>query len=344
MAGMRSPAALPAAVAHRAFSRVDGHRHGVGDNRLRRSDLTAPFSGVRVPAGAPPGGFLDRCRSYAVRLRPGQFFSHETAARLWRMPTGETHDLQSPPLHVSALTGCASAPTARNLRGHDVSDRSVSVQYRFGLPVSDVVSTWMHMGSIWSVHDLVAAGDAIVFAPRYPMAGDERPFTTIAELRKRLATYRGRGKRRLAFALELVREAVESPMETHLRLLIVRSGLPEPAINVDITDDSGRFLGRADLYYPRYGIVVEYDGDHHRRNRTVYAADQQRIADLRDNGQVVIRVMIEGLRGEAHRTVALVRKELLAAGWRPTHRQPIIHPPKSVGTRAGSRQKTVDRR
>ncbi|RFA13961.1 hypothetical protein B7R22_10025 [Subtercola boreus] len=260
------------------------------------------------------------------------------------MPTGDARDLQSPQLHVSALTGIASAPTARSIRGHDVCDRSVDVHDRFGLPVSDVVSTWLHVGTSWAVRDLVAAGDAIVYAPRYPKAGDERPFTTIVELQKRLAAHRGRGKRRLLSALELVREGVESPMETHLRHLIRWSGLPEPSINVDISDDAGRFLGRADLYYPRYGIVVEYDGDHHRRSRAVYAADQQRIADLRDNGQVVVRVMIEGLRGETHRTVALVRKELLAAGWRPTPLPPVIHPPKPVGIRARYRQKTVDRR
>jgi hypothetical protein len=52
---------------------------------------------------------------------------------------------------------------------------------------------------------------------------------------------------------ELVRlaEPAESPMETRLRWLLLKAGLPRPQVQVDIRTRRGEFLGRADLYYPR---------------------------------------------------------------------------------------------
>ncbi|HET7419622.1 MAG TPA: DUF559 domain-containing protein [Candidatus Dormibacteraeota bacterium] len=56
----------------------------------------------------------------------------------------------------------------------------------------------------------------------------------------------------------------ESPMETRMRWLLVRARLPYPAVQVDLKDHTGRFLGRADLYYPTARLALEYDGDNHR--------------------------------------------------------------------------------
>jgi hypothetical protein len=67
----------------------------------------------------------------------------------------------------------------------------------------------------------------------------------------------------------LLRPGAESRPETLLRLLLGRAGLPEPEVNVDIRDDSGRFLGRADLVYPPWRTIVEYDGDQHRTSAAV---------------------------------------------------------------------------
>ena len=61
-------------------------------------------------------------------------------------------------------------------------------------------------------------------------------------------------------ALELVRPGSESPKETELRLLLIRGGLPEPELNVDVVGKNGRFIGRGDLVYRRHKVLVEYDG------------------------------------------------------------------------------------
>jgi very-short-patch-repair endonuclease len=56
----------------------------------------------------------------------------------------------------------------------------------------------------------------------------------------------------------------ESPMETRLRWLLLKADLPGPEVQVDLRDAEGRFVGRADLYYPRARLAIEYDGLNHR--------------------------------------------------------------------------------
>ena len=59
-------------------------------------------------------------------------------------------------------------------------------------------------------------------------------------------------------------EAAESPMETRLRWTLFQAGLPRPQVQTELRDSDGRFLGRADLYYPQARLVIEYDGANHR--------------------------------------------------------------------------------
>ena len=59
-------------------------------------------------------------------------------------------------------------------------------------------------------------------------------------------------------------EPADSPMETRLRHLLVKAGLPAPEVQVDIL--GGRF--RVDLCYPSAKLVIEYDGASHRDRLT----------------------------------------------------------------------------
>ena len=45
---------------------------------------------------------------------------------------------------------------------------------------------------------------------------------------------------------------------------MVQAGLPHPEVQTDLRDVEGRFVGRADLYYPESRLVIEYDGSNHR--------------------------------------------------------------------------------
>jgi very-short-patch-repair endonuclease len=64
--------------------------------------------------------------------------------------------------------------------------------------------------------------------------------------------------------LAALAEPAESPMETRLRWLLLEARLPPPEVQRDLHDVTGRFVGRADLYYPSARLVVEFDGGNHR--------------------------------------------------------------------------------
>jgi len=59
-------------------------------------------------------------------------------------------------------------------------------------------------------------------------------------------------------------EPAESPMETRLRWVLLQAGLPKPEVQPELRNTEGRFVGRADLYYPAARLVIEYDGANHR--------------------------------------------------------------------------------
>ncbi|NUU13607.1 hypothetical protein HP507_07155 [Curtobacterium pusillum] len=96
-----------------------------------------------------------------------------------------------------------------------------------------------------------------------------------------------RSARKARSALDRVRCGVESPMETRFRLGVIDAGFPEPDVNVDVVDEAGVFLGRADLAWPQHRIALEYDGDHHRERRT-FQHDQRRSNGFVVNGWIVI--------------------------------------------------------
>ena len=75
-----------------------------------------------------------------------------------------------------------------------------------------------------------------------------------------------------------------------LRVIIVRAGLPEPLLNVDLHDEGGRFLGCVDMVYPDARVIIEYHGHQH---SATWARDVERMAALRAAGWNVVEVTAE---------------------------------------------------
>jgi hypothetical protein len=73
-------------------------------------------------------------------------------------------------------------------------------------------------------------------------------------------------------------------METRLRLLIVLSGLPEPAIGHVVLDSDGGWLAKPDLSYPELKIAIEYDGHHHLKDARQWQRDIRRRENLERAG------------------------------------------------------------
>lgn len=99
-----------------------------------------------------------------------------------------------------------------------------------------------------------------------------------------------RGVTRLRAALREVDPGAESPPETLTRLLLVAHGLPRPVTQPRIRGGSGRVIARADLGWPQWKVLVEYDGAQHWTDRRQRAWDIDRAAILDSLGWVVIRV------------------------------------------------------
>ena len=303
---------LPVALRGAAFRTAHARELGAGEGRLRGPDLGRPHHGVRTPATSAPDDLLDACAAY-LPLLGAHHFSHLTAARLWGCPLPQSFDRRES-LHVSAPYP-GRAPRRPGVIGHQSREPRTST--RHGIPVSDAATTWISLAPLLPPEELVVCGDHLILSPHVLDPLDVRPHVSLEELGERLQNFTGRGARAAASAFRLLRPGAESRPETRLRLLLIGSRLPEPEVNVAVTDATGRWLGRGDLVYVRWRTVVEYDGDHHRTNEYQYDRDITRIDSFIAAGWNVVRVRRRGLSVARDETVARVIRALRTHGWQP---------------------------
>jgi hypothetical protein len=124
---------------------------------------------------------------------------------------------------------------------------------------------WLVAASTLNLLDLVTAGDWLI----------RRRRTTLARLQSAVQGYSGRGVVLARAAVKLVRERVDSPRVTWSRLCLILAGLPMPECNLLIGDDQGP-IGRVDLVYLGYRLIIEYEGDQHRTDRNQWNRDIHR--------------------------------------------------------------------
>ena len=288
---------LPAALAGTPFRVDQALAAGLGRGRLRGSDLSKRFYGVRSDVQ------FELAREFAPLLLPGDRFSHLTAAQLWPLPLPSTPES----IHVAT-------PLPRNAhRGAGVTghrSRVAAWVERSGLPVSDPLTVFIELATLISDDDLVAVGDALVLEPARLDPLDIRPWITLGELRDGCRISRAHGAPRARRAVAHVRNGAESPMETALRLLLIRAGLPEPELNQELLDQRGRWIGRFDMVYRDARVIVEYDGDQHRTSTTQYERDMSRIDRAIAAKWGVVRVRAHGIHLRPHETIRRVREAL----------------------------------
>jgi hypothetical protein len=109
-------------------------------------------------------------------------------------------------------------------------------------------------------------------------------------------------------------EPAESPMETRLRWLLLKAGLPRPEVQRPLHDSQSRFVGRADLYYDRPRLVVEFDGGNH-RDRLV--DDNRRQNMLISAGYTVLRFTASDIFNRPETVVAQVSAAVGTSARRP---------------------------
>lgn len=99
----------------------------------------------------------------------------------------------------------------------------------------------------------------------------------------------------------------DSPPETKLRLLIARSGLPDPEPQLVIYNEYGVRIAKADLAYEHDKVAIFYDGSGH-RSKSTWEYDARVNAELAELGWQVIRVT-----GQMLRNPAAVLRQIAAA-------------------------------
>jgi very-short-patch-repair endonuclease len=173
-----------------------------------------------------------------------------------------------------------------------------------GIRTTDPIGTFIECAGSLSLVELVVLGDALVKRYRIKAAALLRAC--------RMSTdYYARAAQRAA---EYVRDGVDSPMETRLRMLIVLAGLPEPEVDFRIYNDDGTLRRRFDLYYPSIGLIVEYDGRQHAESPSQWNRDLERREEFDDDGRRIIVVTAEGIFVEPARTLHRVRRQLVLRG------------------------------
>ena len=123
---------------------------------------------------------------------------------------------------------------------------------------------------------------------------------------------RARGAAAVPDVLALADRRSGSPMETRLRLLLVRAGLPRPQVQWVVQFPDTRDAVWLDLAYPEHLIGIEYDGEEHTRPERVLR-DIRRGTRLVDQGWRLYRYTKLEIYTEPERIVAEVRRALARA-------------------------------
>lgn len=296
---------LPLVLRNASFRVRNALHRGVTRNRLDARDLVRPFHGIR--SAADPRTVDERARALAPRLRPDQVFSHTTAAAIIGVPLPRRIE-RDPRLHVTTI-GVDQALRVRGAIGHRAKFGTVRMTISRGVPISTPADTFVALGTLLSVDELVVVGDALV---------GWLGWLTLDELRAAVCRRRGiRGIRRLRIAVAEVRAGSRSPGETRARLALTRHGLPEPVLNHDVIVD-GVWIACVDLAYPSARIAIEYESDLHRTDPATFKKDLTRGEHLKDADWWLVRITGDDVGPQVSRFVQRIRR-LLDVGLNGPH-------------------------
>lgn len=315
------------------FTPTQARAAGVTARRLRARDLEHPYRGLMVvrperpveeersEADATPfardraqrKALLRRAREYQPLMVSHAFFVGRTAGVLHGLPLDPPGELE--------VGVCAPhrAPRRRGIRGRKIAPGLVSVCEVDGLRVASPVSTWAMLASELSVRELVVIGDAIVHVPRdsWGRPQSTAALGTMAQLHTAIDAGRRPGLHRLREAITSIRVGSASPLETEYRLDAETAGLPEPELDVQIRDASGRLLGITEIVYRDFRVLVEIEGDHHRTSKAQWNRDIEKYAAYIADGWELVRLTSSHIRGANRRATEMVRAALMRHGWRP---------------------------
>lgn len=277
---------IPDDLHGRAFTIAEAADRGLSRRSLDGRRFVRIHRGVYRTASTEPT--LPLLLDAAQLVLPADVaISHLTALRLFGLDVGSML-----PLHFS--TNRRVQVDRDDVTVHRRQDRLFVEQWN-GRPVLSAVRTFVDVATMLGERRLLQVGDWLV----------QNRGVCPAELVEFALTSHLDGVQRARRVAPYVRPGAESVTESEVRWHLVRGGLPEPEVNVEICDDDGSWLARGDLVYRRWRVLVEYDGWHHERDSAQRQRDHLRrealeaagwrvivitAADLAQPGTIVIRV------------------------------------------------------
>ena len=266
------PTVIPQALNGQPFRTADAYALGVSLRTLQGARFRRIAKGVYVAATTPESHRI-RVRGVMLALPPRTIATGVTGLQLYGVDIGT----QLP------MTFATTHPRQVRRRDLKVMRLKQLPPCRHGIAAPE--HCWLVAASSLNLLDLVTAGDSLLRLRR----------TTLARLQSAVQTYSGRGVVLARAAVRLVRERVDSPRESWLRLCLVLAGLPMPECNLIIRNDHGA-IGRVDLVYLAYRLIIEYEGDQHRTDRHQWNRDIDRQEDFARDQWTLIRVTSERAR------------------------------------------------
>lgn len=278
------------------FTRADALAAGISSSALASARYRRVFRNVYVLAAVG----LERRQRFegALVLHPeGAWLSHTSAASLRGVAVPD-----DPHVHVSVVDAKDRRWTP-GLKPH-VAPPGTEVVVVDGLRVSGVVRMFVELAAVLPLVDLVVAGDSMCRVLRI------RADWLRAELEKTRDYWSPAAR----YAAQFVRDRVDSPMETRLRMLLVLAGFPEPEVNLELRDHDGDVVLRFDLAYRRARVAVEYSGRQHVEVIREWERDINR-QDLVDDAEWrVVTVVASGIYGDPRSTLDRVARALRSRG------------------------------
>ena len=288
---MPTPAHVPTLLTTGPFRGSDSVRSGVLTKRQLESGAWRRLLRDVYVHETFELSHLIRCRAVALVLPPGAAVSGASAAHLH----GADILHQDAPVEVT-LPRELRLPPHRGVLPHYSELRPDDVTGSPGVPTTTPTRTAFDLGRGRRLEEAVVGVDALLQA-----AG----ITLEAIARYGSDRSHWHGVRRLASVLALAAPGAESPMETRLRLLLTRAGLPMPVLQHRVWDGAGAFVARLDLAYVEHRLGIEYDGECH-LDPTVVRKDLLRQNALRALGWTVLRFTADDVQRHPARLVAQV--------------------------------------
>ncbi|MFE4836779.1 endonuclease domain-containing protein [Arthrobacter sp. NPDC056691] len=329
---------LPEEIRSRPFAVPEAAVAGVPAGRLFARDMHRPSRGIRVPRSCGPdlpalvrshtalgadvfASLVTAAEIHGVPLPPWAEFRPDDGGPVtavvepvpWGKKSGPHFREPGRFLHLARENG-GTLPRRRGIAGHRLKVREGDLVEIDGLRLTSVARTWVDLGSVLPIDDLVVAGDAIVSEHARHFGPPKIAMVPLAELRAFVDGARAiHGVRKARLALDLLRVGVDSPPESKLRLLLDDAGLPEFTPNCRVDDVLNRPVW-TDLGCPRFRTCIEYEGRHHLTPEQ-QALDAYRDQRVTDAGWRQVKINCVDMGHGRDWVVSRVRQALGKQGW-----------------------------